>query len=108
MAEEDPRVLSRENPVFAATHAIDPEGEFFRNLVDEEVLRAIDELPEEYRLAVVLSDLEGLRYHEIAELMSVPVGAVKSRLLRGRRRLQQRLYEYAVSMGYTPARSGQG
>lgn len=108
MAEEDPRDLSRESAVFAATQEVDPEGEFFASIVDEEVLRAIDELPEEYRMAVVLSDLEGLRYHEIAELMDVPVGTVKSRLFRGRRRLQERLYEYAVSMGYIPARSDKG
>ncbi|MBI4540767.1 MAG: sigma-70 family RNA polymerase sigma factor [Gemmatimonadetes bacterium] len=108
VAEEDPRDLSRENPVFAATHELDPEGAFFRSLVDRDVLRAIDELPEEYRLAVVLSDLEGFRYHEIAELVGVPVGTVKSRLFRGRRRLQQQLYEYAVSMGYIPARPGRG
>lgn len=99
-AEEDPRDLSRENPVFAATQQVDPEGDFFRNIVDEKVLEAIDDLPEEYRLAVVLSDLEGLPYNEIAELLDIPVGTVKSRLFRGRRRLQEELYDYAVTMGY--------
>ncbi len=81
---------------------MDPEGEFFGSIVDEEVLRAIDALPEEYRTAVVLSDLEGLPYEEIAELMDVPVGTVKSRLFRGRRKLQKVLYDYAVEMGYVP------
>ena len=52
--------------------------------------------------AVVLSDLEGLPYNEIAEFMNVPVGTVKSRLFRGRRQLQERLYDYAVEMGYIP------
>lgn len=99
-AEEDPASLSRESPVFAASKDSDPEGDFFARIVDEEVLRAIDELPEEYRTAVVLSDLEGLPYAEIAELMDVPVGTVKSRLFRGRRQLQSRLWDYAVSMGY--------
>lgn len=99
-SEDDPSTLSRESPVFAASKESDPEGDFFSRIVDDEVLRAIDELPEEYRTAVVLSDLEGLPYDEIAELMKVPVGTVKSRLFRGRRRLQSRLYEYAVSMGY--------
>jgi RNA polymerase sigma-70 factor (ECF subfamily) len=88
------------NPVWSATNDTDPEGTFFAELLDEAVLDAVDELPEEYRTAVILSDLEGLGYQEIAEVMDVPVGTVKSRLFRGRRRLQKRLYEYAVEMGY--------
>jgi len=80
----------------------DPEGAFFGSIVDEEVLRRIQELPEEYRTAVVLSDLEGFTYQEIAEMTGVPVGTVKSRLFRGRRILQRALYDYAVSMGYIP------
>ena len=58
------------------------------------------------RTTVVLSDVEGLPYAEIAELMDVPVGTVKSRLFRGRRQLQQALYDYAVEMGYIPPRTG--
>lgn len=88
------------NPVWQASQDLDPEGEFFSSIVDAEILEAIDGLPEEYRTAVVLSDLEGLPYAEIAELMEVPVGTVKSRLFRGRRQLQQKLYEYAVEQGY--------
>lgn len=103
-APEDPRTLSREAPVFAASKDSDPEGDFFRELVDDEVLEAIDDLPEEYREAVVLSDLEGLPYAEVAEILEVPVGTVKSRLFRGRRRLQEQLYDYAVSMGYIAPR----
>lgn len=99
---EDPRAAVRENTVFDRTRELDPEARFFRSLLDHEILHALDELPEEYRTAVVLSDLEGLPYNEIALIMEVPVGTVKSRLFRGRRRLQDRLYEYAVSMGYIP------
>ena len=51
-------------------------------------------------MAVVLSDLEDLSYGEIAEVMSIPVGTVKSRLFRGRRQLQRQLYDYALEMGY--------
>ena len=91
------------NPMWASVAGVDPEGRFFDSIVDEQILDAIDELPEEYRTAVVLSDLEGLPYAEIAETMGVPVGTVKSRLFRGRRRLQEVLYEYAVEMGYIPA-----
>jgi DNA-directed RNA polymerase specialized sigma24 family protein len=51
---------------------VDPEGDFFESIVDEHIMQAIDDLPEEYRMAVVLSDLEGLPYADIAELMEVP------------------------------------
>ena len=78
----------------------DPEGEFFTRLVDETVLKAIDALPEEFREALVLSDLEGLAYAEVAEVLSVPVGTVKSRLFRARRQLQRVLHDHAVEQGY--------
>ncbi len=78
----------------------DPEERFFEQIVDDEVLRAIDELPEVFREALVLSDVEGLDYAEIARILEVPVGTVKSRLFRGRRILKRRLYRYAVEMGY--------
>lgn len=103
-APDDPVRLSRENPIFAATKESDPEGDFFREVVDDDVLAAIDELPEDYRMAVVLSDLEGMAYQEIADMLEIPVGTVKSRLFRGRRILQQHLYEYAVEMGYISPR----
>lgn len=95
------------NPVWSSLQSVDPEGDFFESIVDERIITAIGELPEEYRTAVVLSDIEGLAYAEIAELMEVPLGTVKSRLFRGRRRLQQMLYDYAVEMGYISAASGE-
>lgn len=94
------------NPVWVSVLGVDPEGDFFDSIVDRKIIEAIEELPEEYRTAVVLSDVEGLPYAEIAELMDVPVGTVKSRLFRGRRRLQEVLYDYAVEMGYVSRRSG--
>lgn len=95
------------NPVWVKAVEADPEGDFFEAIVDEEVLARIQELPEDYRTAVVLSDVEGLTYQEIAEMMEVPVGTVKSRLFRGRRILQNALYDYAVSMGYIPESPGE-
>lgn len=77
----------------------DPEGRFFRDLVDEEVLTAVDALPEDFREVLVLSDMEGLPYAEIAEALGVPVGTVKSRLFRARRILQVRLRRYAEDTG---------
>ncbi len=86
--------------VFAELQEEDPEGTFFDRIVDDEVLGAIDQLPEQFRETVVLSDVEGLSYEEIARLLAVPVGTVKSRLFRARRLLQAKLYDYAVGMGY--------
>ena len=78
----------------------DPEGTFYDSFLDEEITRAIDALPDEYRSAVLLSDVQGLRYAEIAQVLRVPEGTVKSRLFRGRRILQRKLVNYAVEMGY--------
>ena len=86
--------------VFDDVQEEDPQGAFFDKIVDEEVLRAVDQLPEAFREAVMLSDVEGLSYDEVAKVLDVPVGTVKSRLFRGRRLLQAKLYDYAVSMGY--------
>jgi RNA polymerase sigma-70 factor, ECF subfamily len=80
----------------------DPENQALRPIVEEEIQQALDELPEEFRLAVVLSDVEELSYKEIAEAMDCPVGTVMSRLHRGRRLLQKRLYDHAVHLGIVP------
>jgi len=81
----------------------DAENQALRPLVAEEIRRALDELPEEFRIAVVLSDVEELSYKEIADVMDCPVGTVMSRLHRGRRLLQKRLYDHAVHLGIAPA-----
>jgi len=86
--------------IWSAVADTDPEGRFFDSIVDQSVSDAIDTLPEDFRTAVVLSDLEDMSYAEIAEVMGVPVGTVKSRLFRGRRELQKALYAYATEMGY--------
>jgi RNA polymerase sigma-70 factor, ECF subfamily len=80
--------------------AFDPEHRFFDTLVDEEVTRALDALPSEFREAVALSDVEGMGYNEIAAVLGIPKGTVKSRIFRGRRLLQQTLRAYAQEMGY--------
>jgi RNA polymerase sigma-70 factor, ECF subfamily len=93
-----------ETPIFAGRPDYDPEGDFFRNLVDDRIFRAIDALPEEFREVVVLSDLEGLNYQEIADVVDAPLGTVKSRLFRGRRALQKTLYQLARDNGYIQER----
>ncbi len=84
----------------------DPEGSFFSQIVDEKVLEAIDALPTDFREVLVLSDMEGMSYADIAEALQVPVGTVKSRLFRARRQLQSALYAHAVEMGYIRPRDG--
>ena len=87
--------------LFEAVGEVDPEGRFYDSFLDDEITRAIDALPDEYRSAVVLSDIHELRYAEIARILRVPEGTVKSRLFRGRRILQKKLVGYAVEMGYS-------
>jgi RNA polymerase sigma-70 factor (ECF subfamily) len=86
--------------VFSAIQNANPETDFFDSFVDADVLAAVDRLPHPFREAVVLSDLEGMAYPQVAGVLGVPVGTVKSRIFRGRRLLQEELYEYALEMGY--------
>jgi len=79
----------------------DPETLALRPLLEAEIDRALAEIPEEFRLAVVLSDVEELSYKEIAEVMGCPMGTVMSRLHRGRKLMQQALHEHAVLEGIT-------
>jgi RNA polymerase sigma-70 factor (ECF subfamily) len=76
-----------------------PETIVLDSLVDSDILEAIDDLPEQFRLAVVLSDIEGFSYAEMAEIMDVPMGTVMSRLHRGRKALQRRLWDLARERG---------
>ncbi|HET9984052.1 MAG TPA: sigma-70 family RNA polymerase sigma factor [Longimicrobiales bacterium] len=93
-------VQTGEIPVFTTAYQYDPEGQFFASIIDDGILLAIEGLPADFRDAVVLSDLEGLSYAEIADVLGIPIGTVKSRLFRGRRLLQRQLYEYATESGY--------
>lgn len=77
----------------------DPETQALRPIVEAELSKALDELPAEFRLAVILSDVEELSYKEIAEVMGCPIGTVMSRLHRGRKILQGRLRDHARAMG---------
>jgi RNA polymerase sigma-70 factor (ECF subfamily) len=89
------RELKNHDTQFEAT----PESIVLDSLVDSDIIDAIDDLPEQFRLAVVLSDIEGFSYAEMAEIMDVPMGTVMSRLHRGRKALQKRLWELARDRG---------
>ena len=77
----------------------DPEQIALRPIVEGEVGRALDALPTEFKLAVVLCDVEEFSYEEIADIMGCPIGTVMSRLHRGRKLLQKSLYSHALAMG---------
>ncbi len=86
--------------VHAGMAATDPEGSVFeRPELAEAIRRALDKLPEEFRMAVVLVDIEDQSYAEAARVMGVAVGTVRSRLFRGRRLLQEDLLVYAEDAG---------
>jgi RNA polymerase sigma-70 factor (ECF subfamily) len=87
----------------AQTRSRDPEGALAARMLSDDVIRALESLPAEFRIAVILCDLEELSYKEIAEAMECPVGTVMSRLFRGRRLLQKTLHDYAVEQGIVKA-----
>jgi RNA polymerase sigma-70 factor (ECF subfamily) len=82
-----------------------PEEEILENVLDEDVQRALDDLPPDYRMAVLLADLEGFSYKEIADILELPLGTVMSRLYRGRKLLESAMLTYAKEHGYL--RSGE-
>jgi RNA polymerase sigma-70 factor (ECF subfamily) len=92
------RFISRDASDFAAN----PEQYFFDRLLSDDVLRAIDQLPIDFRLVVILADLQEFSYKEIAEILECPVGTVMSRLFRGRKLLQKTLRDYAMGQGVVP------
>ena len=71
-------------------------------LPDAEVKEALESIPEQFRMAVILADIEGFSYKEIAEILDVPIGTVMSRIHRGRRQLQKRLWDYAEEHNLRP------
>ena len=82
----------------------DPEAELIDNTLSSEVREALEALPEKFRTSVLL-DVEGFSYKEIAQMLDIPIGTVMSRLHRGRKFLQKRLYDVARDRGIVAARA---
>jgi RNA polymerase sigma-70 factor (ECF subfamily) len=82
----------------------DPEAELIDNTLSSEVKDALEALPEKFRTTLLL-DVEGFSYKEIAEMLDIPIGTVMSRLHRGRKFLQKRLYDLARDRGIVAARA---
>jgi RNA polymerase sigma-70 factor (ECF subfamily) len=77
-----------------------PEEELLESVLDEHVQKALADLPDDYRMVVLLADLEDFSYKEIADILDIPVGTVMSRLYRGRRMLESAMLHYARSHNY--------
>ncbi|WP_020403722.1 sigma-70 family RNA polymerase sigma factor [Gracilimonas tropica] len=83
------------------TETSDLENLMFREMMDDDLSEALTRLPEDFRTVVLLCDVEGYTYEEIANMLDVPIGTIRSRLHRGRNLLKTELLEYAKKRGYT-------
>lgn len=97
-----------ENIKPSSTDSAHLEKEMYDNLLDDELSNAIASLPEDFRTVIILCDIEGFTYDEIADFVDVPVGTVRSRLHRARKMLFANLYEYAADKGYIDKETGAG
>jgi RNA polymerase sigma-70 factor (ECF subfamily) len=98
---EDLHLYRRLGGLEAVLASRSAEDELMDWFTDVEVKNALEALPENFRIPVLLADVEGFSYKEIAEMLDIPIGTVMSRLHRGRKSLQKQLYELALSRGLT-------
>lgn len=85
----------------------DLQQKLFSNVLEDEVIIALNSLQDDFKTVVILCDLEGLSYEEIADFVQCPIGTVRSRLHRGRKLLQQKLLEYAKSRGFDVSKANE-
>src|SRR6476469_2557723 len=100
---EDLYLYKRLNTLDAALASRSAEDTMFELFTDDEVKQALEDLPENFRIPVLLADVEGFSYREIAEMLDIPNGTVMSRLHRGRKAMQKALFDYAEARGFTRA-----
>jgi len=103
---EDLYLYHRLSPNSEGASSRSAEEEALASFTDDEVKSAIESLPEAFRMAVLLADVEGFSYKEIAEITDVPIGTVMSRIHRGRRALQKALHDFAESRGLVGSAPG--
>jgi RNA polymerase sigma-70 factor (ECF subfamily) len=96
---EDLYLYKRLGGLEAVSAGRSAEEEVLEHFTESEVKEAVEALPEQFRLAVLLADVEGFSYKEIAEILDVPIGTVMSRLHRGRRALQKALHDFGTARG---------
>ena len=96
---EDLYLYRRLGGLEAAAAGRSAEEEVLDHFTDSDVKAALEALPEQFRMAVLLADVEGFAYKEIAEILDIPIGTVMSRLHRGRRALQKALFEFGMERG---------
>jgi RNA polymerase sigma-70 factor, ECF subfamily len=101
---EDMYLYRRLSTLDTLTASRSAEDQLMDMLTDDEVKRALEDLPENFRLPVLLADVEGFAYKEIAQMLDIPIGTVMSRLHRGRKAMQKALYDFAHERGL----AGQG
>jgi len=100
---EDLYLYRRLGGLEAAAAGRSAEEEVLEHFTESDVKRAIEALPEQFRMAVLLADVEGFSYKEIAEILDVPIGTVMSRLHRGRKALQKALFDFGMERGLVAA-----
>ncbi|MEO7837192.1 MAG: sigma-70 family RNA polymerase sigma factor [Acidimicrobiales bacterium] len=103
---EDLFLYRRLGGLEAAAAGRSAEDEVLETFTDSDVKDALEALPEQFRIAVLLADVEGFSYKEIAAILDVPIGTVMSRLHRGRRALQKALFEFGMRRGLVGERDG--
>jgi RNA polymerase sigma-70 factor (ECF subfamily) len=100
---EDLYLYRRVGSLETAAASLSAEDQFMDLFTDDEVKAALENLPDNFRLPVILADVEGFAYKEIAEMLDIPVGTVMSRLHRGRKAMQRELYDFALERGLVDA-----
>ncbi|HEY6284616.1 MAG TPA: sigma-70 family RNA polymerase sigma factor [Ktedonobacteraceae bacterium] len=104
---EDFYLYNRISDMSGQELSIAAEEEVLSKYLDEDVFNALNALPINFRMPVILADIEGMSYKEIAETLQIPIGTVMSRISRARRQLQHSLWQYAKDKGYLPTQASE-
>jgi RNA polymerase sigma-70 factor (ECF subfamily) len=84
--------------------SLDLRQEIFQNMMGDEITIALNSLPVDFKTIILLCDIEGFTYEELAKILDIPIGTVRSRLFRARNMLKEKLRDYALQIGYKEKR----